>query len=599
MLATRRFLFIALLCSAPALPAQVRYFDNGQQLTTPPSNSKPEDRCVLQGRVTNALSGEPVRKASLRLTRQIQQTNADPGMQQSQGYSTTAGPDGTFEIDNIEPGDYRLSGERFGYLNSQYGAKNYGDRGTTITLRPGQQMTNINFGLTPQAVLTGKVVDQDGDPVPNVQVSLIGQMWQRGKLTHTMQNGGGTNDLGEFRMADVRPGKYYLLVQAMRYPGDRESAYNGKPEVRPVKTFYPEAPTLQSATALDVKAGQELSGMDVRMRTSATFHIRGKVVGVLPDGVNNRLNVTASAHDDMEMMPFMGNGAVMTKDRTFDVAAVPPGVYTLTLYAAGGPVRVMARQDVEVGQGDINDVELMIQQPGTLRGQISFEGNPPAGTTPANIKNVRVFLTSAEANRLMMGNNSATPADDGSFAIENVMPGKFYVQANPPGGTYLKSMRLGNQEMAGKDIELASGSGQLSLVYSYGVAEVDGTVQFPQESPGSTTNGTAGQASTPDASIVLIPDQLNEDGSGIHNGNSTSGGAFTLKSVPPGRYRAYAFETLQYGALQNPDIQRELASRGVDVELKENDRKQLQLNLITADEMNQIYSKLGIEIPQE
>jgi hypothetical protein len=242
----------------------------------------------------------------------------------------------------------------------------------------------------------------------------------------------------------------------------------------------------------------------------------------------------------------------------------------------------------------------MIQQPGTVRGQVSFEGNPPAGTTPANLKNVRVFLMSAESSRMMMGNNSATPADDGTFAIENVTPGKFYVQANPPRGTYLKSMRLGNQEMVGKEIDLTSGSGQISLVYSYGVSEVDGTVQFPQESAGSTTSASAGQpAATPDTSIVLIPDQLNEDGSGIHTGNSSSGGSFSVKSISPGRYRAYAFERLQYGALQNPDVQRELASRGVDVELKENDRKQVQLNLITEDEMNQIYAKLGIERPQE
>jgi hypothetical protein len=518
------------------------------------------------------------------------------GLPQQQGYATTAGPDGTFTIENIEPGDYHLTGERFGFLNSNYGAKKYGERATTISLRPGQQMNNINFAMTPQAVIAGKVVDQDGDPVPNVQVSLIGEMWQRGKLTHQMQNGGGTNDLGEFRMANVRPGKYYLLAQKS-FMGDSDTGVeNGKPEIRPVKTFYPEAATVKSAILLEVKAGQDLTGMDIRMRTAATFHIRGKVVGPLPEGNNmNRLNVSASARDDyFEAMPWMAQSSIMTKDRTFDISGIAPGAYTVSLFGNAGPMRVIGRAEVEVGQADVNDVELMIQQPGTVHGQVSFEANPPAGTTPANVKNVRVFLLNAENNRMMMGNNSATPGDDGTFKIENVLPGKYYLQANAPRGTYLKSVRLGNQEMAGKAIDLSSGSGQMTLVYSYGVAELDGTVQFPQ----SSSEAIASTSATPDVSVVLIPEQMHEDGSGIEMSNSGAGGSFSVKNVPPGRYKAYAFEKLQYGALQNPDVQRELASRGVDVELKENDRKQVQLSLITEDDLNTVFTKLGIEIPQ-
>lgn len=592
MLVNWRFLLVALLSSAPTLFAQIVF--NGQgPLTTPPTNSKPEDRCVLQGRVTNAISGEPVKKATLRLTRSITQTNVQDGPQSQQGYSTTSGTDGSFEVDNIEPGDYHLSGERGGYLESQYGAKSFNQPGSTISLRPGQQLTNINFALTPQAVISGKVLDQDGDPLENVQVQLIGQMWQRGKLTHMMQNGTGTNDLGEYRMANVRPGKYYLVVQPMRYPGaNLPPSDTGKPEVHPVKTFYPEAPTLQSATQLDVKAGQDLSGMDIRMRNATTFHIRGKVVGILPEGVGDRLNVNAASRDE-QGMPFFGfGGSNLTKDRTFDIAGVAPGSYTLNLFAASGQMRTLGRQDVDVSEGDVNNVEVMILQPGTLRGQIAVEGNPPAGATAANVKNVRVYLMSAESGRMMMGNNSAIPKDDGTFAIENIAPGKYFVQANAPRGTYLKSLRFGNQESAGKAIDLSSGSGEIALVFSYAGAEVDGTVQFPQNSSSSST-------ATPDASVALIPEQLTEDGSGARMGNAASGGTFSLKSVPPGRYKAYAFEKLDYGTLQNQDLVRELASRGVDVEVKENDRKQIQLNLITEEDMQQIYMKLGIEAPQE
>jgi hypothetical protein len=84
----------------------------------------------------------------------------------------------------------------------------------------------------------------------------------------------------------------------------------------------------------------------------------------------------------------------------------------------------------------------------------------------------------------------------------------------------------------------------------------------------------------------------------MHFGNSGTGGSFTVKQVPPGRYRAYAFEKMDFQQLQNPEVVRQLASKGTDVELKENDKKQIQLPLITTDDMQQIYSRLGIELPQ-
>jgi hypothetical protein len=572
----------------------------GQGLTPPPSTSKPEDRCVLQGRVSNAITGEPVRKATIRLMRQMTAPSTGNVVQGQQGYATTSQPDGSFRIENLEPGNYHLSGERTGYLNTEYGAKSVGQRGSTITLRPAQQLTNINLALTPQAVISGKVVDQDGDPVEGVQVQLVGEMWQRGKLRHMMQNGANTNDLGEYRIANIRPGKYYLVVQRARFtPNAEPPAAPGQPDIRPARTYYPEAATLASATPLDVKAGQDLAGTNIRLRDVLTYHIRGRVVGAIPEGPNERLNVNASSADDVEPMMMFGGGTVLAKDHTFDIPGVAPGSYTLTVFATGGQVRSFGRQDVEVGQGDVNDVQISVVPPGALHGQVIFEGNPQPGAAPANLKNVRVFISPAE-NTMVIGNNNAMPSDDGTFSIENVMPGKYYLNANTPAGTYLKSVRFGNQEVAGKELDLSQGSGQIAIVFSYGVAEVDGTVQLPQSNSESADGASSGQPNaTPDASIVLVPDRLNDDGSGLRFSNSGAGGSFTMKNVPPGHYRAYALERMDYNQLQNPDVLKELQSKGTDVELKENDRKQIQLPLISIGDMQQIYTKLGIEAPQE
>lgn len=599
MLTIRRSLLAALVFGAQAFGQMVVGF-SGQALTPPPSSSKPEDRCVLQGRVTNAVTGESLKKATVRLMRQMTASSANNGPQSAQGYSTSSDADGNFKIENIEPGSYRLSGNRSGYLDTQYGAKRSGQAGSIIVLSPAQQLTNITLALTPQAVISGKVVDQDGDPVNGAMVQLVGQMWQRGKLRHMMQNGSNTNDLGEYRIANIRPGKYYLVVNRVGFTPNDAPTEAGKPDIRPVKTFYPEAPTLDDATQLDVKAGQDLGGMDIRLRTAATYHIRGRIVGVVPSGVNERMNINVSARDEEDMMFMFGGGASVTKDHTFDISGIAPGSYTLNLFTFGGQVKGLGHADVDVSQGDVNDVQLEIVPPGVLRGQVTLEGSPQAGSAAANLKNIRIFLASADMSRMIFSNNNTTPKDDGSFTMEDVAPGKYYLNANAPAGTYLKSVRFGGQEVLGKDLDLTQGAGQITLVFSYGVAEVDGTVQFPENpAPGGDASSSAQPAATPDAEIVLVPDTLNDDGSGMRMGNSATGGSFSVKQVPPGHYRAYAFERLDYGQLQNPDVLKQLEDKGVEVELKENDRKQIQLPLITEENMQQIYSKLGIEVPQE
>jgi protocatechuate 3,4-dioxygenase beta subunit len=587
----------ALLLGARSLLAQV-YFDpmmSQARLSPPPSNSKPEDRCVLQGHVTNALTGESKKKVHVRLRRQMPAISSEKAQQNAQGYVTISDAEGNFKFENIEPGDYRLSGDRSGYRNTEYGAKDH-RRGSTITLGPAQQVTNLSLALMPQAVVSGKVIDQDGDPVEGAMVQLVGEMWERGKLRHAMQNGSNTNDLGQYRIPNVTPGKYYLLVDRVSGMADNDIPVDpGKPDIRPVKTFYPEAPTIESATQLDVKAGQDLSGMDIRVLSAPTYHVRGKIVGSVPEGVTGRLGVSASMRGAEDMSSF-AVGSNVAKDRSFDIPGLSPGSYTLNLMTRGRGFHVLGHVDIAVGQSDVNDVQLAIVPPGVVHGHVTFEGNPQAGSSVANVKNMQIYLQGTD-NTMMYGNNNATPNDDGSFTIDNVAPGKYQLNAPAPSGTYLKSVRLGNQEMLGKDLDLGQGSGQLNLIFSYGIGEVQGTVQLPQTA--SEDPSTSAQpATTADTSIVLIPDTLNEDGSGMYFGQSGAGGAFTIRQVAPGHYRAYAFEQIDYEQLQNPDLLKQLESKGTDVEVKEHDNKQIQVPLIAQDDLQRIYSQLGIQAPQ-
>lgn len=590
---------LALLLSGRLL-AQISFDPEAQQLTSPPSNTPPEQRCVVQGRVTNSQTGEPLKKVLLRLTRVGGNAPGTVGAIHAagaQGYAGSSEADGSFRFEGIEPGEYTLFAERTGYLETHYGARNPRAPGKILTLTPAQQLSELNVALTRQAVIAGKVLDEDGDPTPDVTVQVLTTRWIRGKLRYMPSGGSSTNDLGEFRIGHLGPGKYYLFAEqqggwAMREP--QAPATPGKPDTRPVRTFYPDAVTRASATPIEIRPGQDALGMDIRLHTAATYHVRGKIAGALPEGESDHLAISLTQRDE-EAMFFFGGQSNIQKDLTFDVPGMAPGAYTLTIFKMGGPIRPLARLPVDIGAADLNGLAVNIVPPVSLHGQVRLEATPSVNNPPVNVSNVRVSLSPMDRGAFFGGMESGQVKPDGSFTIENVSPGKYFVRASRPGnGTYLKAIRFGQEDVLGKELDLSQGSsGELDILFRSGSAEVDGTVNTPAANTPANFQDVVPQTTA--VSIILVPEVLDPDGSGIRQSSTDGSGAFSMKQIPPGRYRAYAFEQVQSEEVQNPDLLRQLQSKGVEVELRENDKKQIQLPLISAEDYQQILARLGID----
>jgi len=595
----RMIAFIFALLFSASIHAQFVITQQGPQPTPPPSNTPPEKRCVIEGRVTSVQTGEALKKATVHLTLSRSPSMWPDAMEfgngasRSQGYSATSAGDGTFRIDGIEPGDYELSGERNGYLRTEYGAKGPMQSGLVLTLRPGQQVTNVILKLNPQAVISGKVLDEDGDPVPRTWVQVFKRSWQRGKREVLPHGGANVNDLGEFRLANLSPGKYFLCASMMNFTrSNEEAAPPGKPDVRPIRTCLPNATTLEAATPIDIAAGQDLSGLDIRLRSADTYHVRGKIVGDLREGDGPNLALFLAPRDE-DMLFFGTNQTSMNKDRTFDMPGVVPGSYTLHVFFMSENFRVAAHELIDVGQGDVNDVVVTIAPGGSLHGQVRLEGMPQAGVNAVNLANVSVYLSPAESIAMFGPTPRATSKSDGTFVLDDFSAGKYYVRTNAPAGAYVKSVRFGQQEILGKELDLSQTiSGDLEIIFRSGTAEVDGTVQLADRAGSSSTGQPA---SAPATLIVLIPDVLNADGYGISYGSANQLSSFTIKNVPPGRYRACALESAKRDDVEDPQVLKQLESRGTEVELKENDHKQIQLPVISSDDLQEILARLGIE----
>jgi hypothetical protein len=77
---------------------------------------------------------------------------------------TTSDAIGRFSFQGLEPGEYRLTTERAGYFTP------FGDLFKPVVLTTGQHLTDVVIHLAPEPVLSGKVTDENGDPMPGVTV---------------------------------------------------------------------------------------------------------------------------------------------------------------------------------------------------------------------------------------------------------------------------------------------------------------------------------------------------------------------------------------------------------------------------------------------
>src|SRR5579883_829922 len=143
-----------------------------QTTPAPQPNAAASDPIIVEGKVVSATTGENLRKVTVRLQ--------PLSTQQQSPYVASTDAEGVFHFDHIDPGTYRLSGEKAGFLNGFFGSRKALMIGTNIKVNAGQKLTGLDFALTPEARLTGRVLDEDGDPVGRCVVQVLRYAQVRG-----------------------------------------------------------------------------------------------------------------------------------------------------------------------------------------------------------------------------------------------------------------------------------------------------------------------------------------------------------------------------------------------------------------------------------
>ena len=209
-------------------------------------------KCAIEGTVVSSTTGAPLRKVTITL---------EGGKNDLTATSTA---EGKFKFENLDPVDYTIKAERVGYLEGP---------DAVLTFQPAEVKKDFVLKLTPQAVISGRVLDEDGDPVVGVRVAYIRWIAAGEKKFKLEEDLLEVNGEGGFTITGLSPGSYYLQAVPDRI------SINGRAHASEdfALTFYPNSLDLAGAGTLTIAAGGEVRNLEIRMRKAPKFHVRGKV----------------------------------------------------------------------------------------------------------------------------------------------------------------------------------------------------------------------------------------------------------------------------------------------------------------------------------
>src|SRR4051812_9207527 len=426
-------------------------------------------RAAVEGLVTRDPDSQPVKKALIEL---IAENQSEGG-----NYTAISGSDGAFRIENVTPGRYHLFAERSGLLDAdrQRGRSD----GRILTLAAGQEPKDLHLHLQAAAVVRGRVTDEDGDPLQNAEVTILRQTFVSGHKHWEQAGAERTNDLGEFRVANLPAGNIYIsvspppdlksLIDNAGSAGDtrNRNASDRSASTTYQTTYYPGTPDRSQALPIQLHAGDEFPA-NFTLTPGPSLSIRGSVVNV---------PARASATIMLQSRDFslVLNGAEMHKDGSFVIHDVSPGSYTILASIDGSPVPMMARQSLQVGSTNVEGLRLAPQPGTTVQGRVRVESrNGPGRFDPERVFLALQSVDSEQDEGLLAGRDSfsnlAHVTPDGSFQWTDVPAGTYYVQvlgdteANQ--GWFVSSVMSGGRDVNESGVTLSGGTVALELAIS-------------------------------------------------------------------------------------------------------------------------------------
>ena len=534
-----------------------------------PVSSKEPALATLEGMVVKDPGGEPLKKAIIELIGENQEEGGN--------YTATSDQQGHFKVTGIRPGRYYQFVERTGYLEVDEKHRHFG--GATLSFDAGQEVKDQLLRMLPAAIITGRVIDEEGDPMPDVRI-WVGRKRASGGFKLDSTGSAQTNDVGEYRIGGLFPGKYFVVatpvpnfqsfVQAKKNPSDPPDP---SADLSYVATFYPNATSRAGAAPIELHAGDDMP-VDFSLTRIHTIRIRGLVDG-LESGT--KAVVAVRAKDANSIL----NGTETGKDGRFEIPHVAPGQYVLTATTEGDQPRT-AQRTIEVSESNLDDMRLAPQRLATVRGQVHFPRSIRSALSSFMISLNNLNEDDPDTGIVLLGQDDSLGSSgpvrlkpDGSFEVKNVPSGRYDVEVlsdhKGQNDTFVESVFAGTKDVTDAGLNVAGGTLSLEITVSSGAGVVDGTVT--NDKGEAIPNATV--VAVPDAKFRRHPDRYSRVG-------TDQSGHFTMHGVRPGEYKLLAWETLADDEYLDPEFVAPVENQASAVKIERAAHQSVSLKLIPA-----------------
>jgi hypothetical protein len=471
----------------------------------------------------------------------------------------------------VEPGTYQIRAERKGYFTVWYKLEDSTSNEIPLTVEAGQQLTNINFRLSKGGVITGRILDEEGDPLIGESVTIT----SKDKERPFGSSRGDTDDRGIYRVYGLPSGNYCVsarpnTVEIVRREGmQMRMPQPGQP------TYYPGVTSLDEATEVAVTEGAETTGIDFRLKTGPTA--RGKIVGKITRKDTRQPVTGAMVHAFSSDHPEMPASATSDSEGQYELKGLSPGKYTVQAVHTfmQSPDEELAPpwiQEVTVDKGPV-ELNFEFERGGQVSGQVVLEGN----RLPKDVGNLYLRLQPVGGARFFGGMRSPKPNREGRFTMNPSPSGTYRLEVTSPNGLYyLKSVILDNTDVRESGIPVESGeTREVLVVLSDAGATVKGQV-IGQKGP------------MPGALVMLGSLELlaasSEDFAFPYESRTDQRGKFEFQSIRPGRYFIFAFpqRPTWRGSEALVEFLRSHQDRLRMIDLKANETKDVQIAPVAA-----------------
>ena len=557
----------------PALFLAALFFSSPQNLRAQAFSLSSSCPCTLRGTVTDSVSGQPVNRALVHLTAPASR-------------AALTDSEGRFQFEGLPAGLVSLEADKPGYLGRDLAGNRMRP---SISVRLASDSPPATLKLTPESIIYGQVSDERGEPLEGFAVNILIRAPRDGQLYPYVPGRFLTDDEGKFRIPELRPGSYYLVVRPSQGTAPNSTANSSVPLGFP-PVYYPGVNDISSAVSLKLLPGKSVQA-NFSLKREPFVQIFGSVTGYHPrEQINLTLQDSSGTRENPEIVFDPAPGSFHTK-------WIPPGSYTLTAQATVVPSTETPDANIQVVRGlaavrlriaaaqsfarlqinassSVSDLHLVLQPTSDI--PVVVRGLP---ANDSAVLHERPFLLALIAKDRAPSNLNyfavwENPDDTVSSGVMRMMfagipPGTYELFISSlPTSLYAESASSGSVDLLHEDLVVDSSGAipPINIVLRDDPATLNATVDL-------------GDSQLP-AQVFLLTDKRRQP-LPLFVGPD---GTFGMAGLAPGSYRVFAVAASSNFDPQDPAFLQKISSKIQEVTLAPKQSASINLELATVED---------------